>query len=337
MVTDEQNKIKTRRKNTYIGIWNIRTLREEGKLEELTHELDKYRWTVVVLSEVRRKGVNEIQTTEGHKLYYIGNDNKHINGVGFLINSEVTRMIMCFTPINDIIAIIRLHATPFNISIIQVYAPTTYHTDEETEIFYNDLQNSISKKYIMVIQGDMNANISKDAHKNWGSTSGIFCNSVTNERGYRLLEFAQTNELKIVNTFGPHKKSRIQTWHSPGGIYHNQIDYILVSKRFSTSMNINKTRSLPGADIGSDHDMLMMTFCLHLKNPKKNKFDLEKLKNPETKKLFEKKLNEKLTEQKLTVIENTEEMLQQLNRTMTERATEILGKYRKKKKKWITN
>ena len=192
----------------------------------------------------------------------------------------------------------------------------------------------------MVIQGDMNAKIGKDAHKNWGSTSGIFCNSVTNERGYRLLEFAKTNELKIVNTFGPHKKSRIQTWHSPGGIYHNQIDYILVSKRFSTSVKINKTRSFPGADIGSDHDMLMITFSLHMKNPKKNKFtrnkfDLEKLKNPETKKLFEKKINEKLTEQKLTEIENTEEMLQKLNITMTEAATEILGKHREKK--WITN
>ena len=157
----------------------------------------------------------------------------------------------------------------------------------------------------------------------WGSTSIIFCNSVTNDRGYRLLEFAKTNELKIVNTFGPHKKSRIQTWHSPGGIYHNQIDYILVSKRLSTSVNINKTRSFPGADIGSDHDMLMMTFSLHLKNTKKNKFtrnkfDLEKLKNPETKKLFEKKINEKLMEQKLTEIENTEEMLQKLKKNCDE-------------------
>ena len=107
-------------------------------------------------------------------------------------------------------------------------------------------------------------------------------------------------------------------------------------------MNINKTRLFPVIDIGSDHDMLMMTFSLHLKNPKKNKFtrnkfDLEKLKNPETKKLFEKKINEKLTEQKLTEIENTEEMLQKLNRTMTETATEILGKHREKKKKLITN
>ena len=135
--------------------------------------------------------------------------------------------------------------------------------------------------------------ICKDAHNNWGSTSGIFCNSVTHERGYRLMEFAKTNEL-IVNTFGQHKKSIIQIWHSPGGIYHNQIDYILVSKSLSKSVNINKSRSFPGADIGNENDMLMMTFSLHLKNPKKNKFirnkfDLEKLKNPDTKKLFNKK------------------------------------------------
>ena len=73
-----------------------------------------------------------------------------------------------------------------------------------------------------------------------------------------------------------------------------------MSKRFSTSVNINKTRSFPGSHIDSDHDMLMMTFSLHLQNPKKNKFsrnkfELEKLKNPEIKKLFEKKINEKLT------------------------------------------
>ena len=94
-------------------------------------------------------------------------------------------------------------------------------------------------------------------------------------------------------------------------------------KRFSTSVNINKTKSFPGGDIGSDHDMLMMNVSLHLKNPKKNKcirnkFDLEKLKNPETKKLFQKKINEKLTEQKLTEIENTELILQKLNRRMTD-------------------
>ena len=64
-----------------------------------------------------------------------------------------------------------------------------------------------------------------------------------------------------------------------------QIDYILVRKRFRSGVNIERARSFPGADIGSDHDWLMMTFRLHLKKISKPKhtrlkFDLEKLKDP---------------------------------------------------------
>ena len=153
LATDEKiREVNTRRNDTYKGTWNVRTLREEGLIKELTYELDIYRWNVIGnISEVRR-------------IVF-----KHINGVGCIIHSELTRMVMCFNPINERIAIIRLHAIPFNISIIQVYAPTTDHTYEEIEIFYNDLQNSISqisKKDILVIQGDWDAKIGKDAHKN---------------------------------------------------------------------------------------------------------------------------------------------------------------------------
>ena len=54
----EEYKIKTRRNETYIGTWNVRTLREDGKLEVLTHELDRYRWSVLGFSEVRKRGMN---------------------------------------------------------------------------------------------------------------------------------------------------------------------------------------------------------------------------------------------------------------------------------------
>ena len=99
------------------------------------------------------------------------------------------------------------------------------------------------------------------------------------------MEIAKINNLIIANTLGPHKNSRIQTCHSIGGLYHNQIDYILISTLFSTSVNINKTRSFPGADISSDHDMVLLTLRIHLKSPMKNKcvrnkFNLEKLKDP---------------------------------------------------------
>ena len=70
---------------------------------------------------------------------------------------------------------------------------------------------------------------------------------------------------------GHHKASRRWTWHSPNGQHHNQIDYILVRKRFRSGVNIARTQSFPGADIGSDHDLLMMTFHLRLKRISKPK------------------------------------------------------------------
>ena len=79
-------------------------------------------------------------------------------------------------------------------------------------------------------------------------------------RGHRLLEFAMYNELMLANTFGPHKTYRRWTWHSPDGKHRNQIDYILVKRRFHTGVNIARTGSFPGANIGSDHHLLMTTF-----------------------------------------------------------------------------
>ena len=88
-----------------------------------------------------------------------------------------------------------------------------------------------------------------------------------------------------VFTFCHHKASRRWTWHSPNGQHHSQTDYILVRKRFWSGVNVARTWSFPGADIGSDHDLPMMTFHLRLKRiskPKhrRPKFDLEKLKDP---------------------------------------------------------
>ena len=143
-------------------------------------------------------------------------------------------------PVSSRLISIRLRAAPFNITIIQVYAPTSGHVDSEVDHFYQQLQETIDKtpkKDILVVQGDWNAKVGKDAQADWGEVCGPYCNVETNERGLRLLEFATFNNLVLTNTLGPHKPSRRWTWHSPDGKHHNQIDYILVKKGFRSGVN----------------------------------------------------------------------------------------------------
>ena len=339
------NKIRARN-NITIGTWNVRTLRPTGKLEELTHEMNRYHWNILGLCEVRWKNIGETSTLEGHKLYFSGKEDKHEQGVGFLVHKDNVNTVMGCRPVSSRLITIRLRASPFNITIIQAYAPTTDYDDEDVEDFYDQLQEVIDqtpKKDILVVQGDWNAKIGEDACTNWKGTCGRFCNTETNERGLRLLEFASDNNLMLANTFGPHKPSRRWTWTSPNGEHHSQIDYIMVKRRFQSSVNITRTRSFPGADIGSDHELVMMTFRLHLRKVKKQgqtriKFDLEKLKDPEIVDAFQAMIGGKFAP--LTILDADETdmdtLISTFNTAVTETASEILGKQRIIKKPWVT-
>ena len=83
-----------------------------------------------------------------------------------------------------------------------------------------------------------------------------------NEAGQRLIEFCQENALVIANTLFQQHKRRLYTWTSPDGQHRNQIDYILC-QRWRSSIQSTKTR--PGADCGSDHELFITKFRLKLK------------------------------------------------------------------------
>ena len=84
-----------------------------------------------------------------------------------------------------------------------------------------------------------------------------------NEARQRLIEFCQENALVIANTLFQQHKRILYTWTSPDGQHQNQIDYILCSQRWRSSIQSTKTR--PRADCGSDHELLTVKFKLKLK------------------------------------------------------------------------
>ena len=155
---------------------------------------------------------------------------------------------------------VHFQGKPFNVTVIQVYAPPCNVEEAEVERFYEDLQELLEltpQKDVFFILGDWNAKV--ESQETPGVT-GKFVLGMRNEAGQRLIEFCQENALVIANTLFQQHKRRFYTWISPDGQHQNQIDYILCQQRWRSSIQSAKTR--PGADCGSDHELLISKFRL---------------------------------------------------------------------------
>ena len=129
--------------------------------------------------------------------------------------------------------------------------------------FYEDLQDLLEltpPKDVLFIIGDWNAKIGSQETP---GVTGKFGLGTWNEAGKRLIEFCQENTLVIANTFFQEHKRSLYIWTSPDSQHWNQIDYILCSQRWRSSIQSAKTR--PGADYGSDHKLLIAKLRLKLK------------------------------------------------------------------------
>ena len=110
----------------------------------------------------------------------------------------------------------------FNITVIQVYAPTSKAEEEQ---FYEDLQDLLEltpKKDVLFIE-DWNTKVGSQETPGVTDKFGL---GIQNEAGQRLIEFCQENALVIANTLFQQHKRRLYTWTPPDGQHRNQIDYI---------------------------------------------------------------------------------------------------------------
>ena len=119
---------------------------------------------------------------------------------------------------------------PFNITVIQVYAPTSNAEEAEVEQFYEDLQDLLEltpKKDVLFIIGDWNAKVG--SQKTPGVT-GKFGLGIQNEAGQRLTEFCQENAVVIANTLFQQHKRRLYTWTSPDGQHRIRLIMFFAAK-----------------------------------------------------------------------------------------------------------
>ena len=124
---------------------------------------------------------------------------------------------------------VHFQGKPFNITVIQVYAPTSNAEEAEVELFYEDLQDFLEltpKIDVLFIIGDWNAKVGSQETP---GVTGKFGLGMRNEAWQGLIEFCQENALVIANTLFQQHKRRLYTWTSPDGQLQNQTDYILCS------------------------------------------------------------------------------------------------------------
>ena len=149
----------------------------------------------------------------------------------------------------------------FNITVIQACDPTSKAEETAVEQLCEDLKDLLEwtpKKDALSIIGDRDGKAGSQETPGEADKFGL---GVQNEVGQRLIEFCQENTLVIANTLFQQHKKRLYTWTPPGGQHWNQIDYILCSLRWRSSIQSAKTR--PGADCGPDHELLIAKFRLN--------------------------------------------------------------------------
>ena len=127
-----------------------------------------------------------------------------------------------------------------------------------------------TQKDVLFIVGDWNAKVGSQETPR---VTGKFGLGVQKQAGQRLIEFCQENALVIANTLFQQHKRRLYKWTSPDGQHRNQIDYILGSQRWRSSIQSTKTRL--GADCGSDHELLIAKFRPLLHSIKQKMASLE--------------------------------------------------------------
>jgi hypothetical protein len=211
------------------------------------------------------------------------------------------------------------------------------------ENFYENLQavfDRAPKRDIKILMGDFNAQIGSD---NLGKDliMGKQALGVMNENGELFSDFCAFNDSVIAGSIFPHRRIHKATWTSPDGRTENQIDHICISRKWRRSLR--DTRAMRGADVASDHHLLLGKVMIKLKSFRDTsdrphfKFNTTKLKGKETKSAFTLKLKNRF-EALANITEETtiEDHWSEVKEAFKTTCTEVLGRKVQQHKEWLT-
>ena len=197
-VTGDRSKIRCCKEQYCIGTWTVRSM-NQSKLEAVKQEMARVNVDILGISELKWTGMGEFNSDDNY-IYYCGQESLRRNGVAIIINKRVRNAVLGSNLKNNRMISVRFQGKPFNITVIQVYAPMSNAKEAEVEWFYEDLQDLLEltpKKMSFFVIGDWNAKVGSQETP---GVTGKFGLGVWNEAGQRLIAFCQENALVIANT-----------------------------------------------------------------------------------------------------------------------------------------
>ena len=137
-VTGDRSKVRCYKDQYCIGTWNVRSM-NQGKLGVVKQEMARVNVDILGISKLKWTGMGDLNSDD-HYIYYCGQESLKRNGVAIMVNKRVRNAVLgCYLK-NDRMISIHSQGKPFNITVIQVYAPTSNAEEAEVEWFYEDLQ-----------------------------------------------------------------------------------------------------------------------------------------------------------------------------------------------------
>ena len=143
-----------------MGTWNVRSM-NQGKLEVVKQEMARVNVDILGISKLKGTEMGEFNSDD-HYVYYCGQESLRRNGVAIMVNKRVQNAVLGCNLRNDRVISVHFQGKPFNITVIQAYAPTSNAEEAEVERFYENIQDLLEltpKKDVLFIIGDWNAKV----------------------------------------------------------------------------------------------------------------------------------------------------------------------------------
>ena len=136
-VTGDGSKVQCCKEQYCIGTWNVMSM-NQGKLEVVKQEIARVNIDILGISELKWTGMGEF-SSDDHYIYYCGQESLRRNEVALIVNKRVQNAVLGYNLKNNRMISVHFQGKPFNITVIQVYAPISNAEEAEVERFYEDL------------------------------------------------------------------------------------------------------------------------------------------------------------------------------------------------------